>query len=187
MQELKELFENYIPYNQQEQADRQLILQAFSSFLNLLTRENPIIHLCASPWIMSKDRKQVLLVYHRIYDSWGWSGGHCDGDANLWQVAQREGKEETGIEALQLADPTPLAIDVLRVPRHWKNDRFVSAHLHINVTYLFYGDPLAPLSHKEDEVKGAKWFPAAQIAKIVKEQEMLPVYEKLNNKASQIG
>ena len=48
-------------------------------FDDIASRSNPIVHLCASPWIMSRDMKKVLLVYHRIYDSWGWCGGHCDG------------------------------------------------------------------------------------------------------------
>ena len=88
--ELQALFEAYVPWNEQERNDRELALQAFRSFDDLLTRENTILHLCASPWIISRDHRQVLLVYHRLYDSWGWSGGHCDGDGVLWRVAKRE-------------------------------------------------------------------------------------------------
>ena len=49
----------------------------------------------ASPWIINEDGSRVLLIYHRIYDSWGWCGGHCDGDENFHEVAIREGREET--------------------------------------------------------------------------------------------
>ncbi len=182
--ELKDLFESYVPWNEQETMDRLMILQAFTHFDDLLTRENAILHLCASPWILSRDHKQVLLIYHRIYDSWGWSGGHCDGDPNLWEVALREGQEETGITSLRLARKEPLAIDVLSVPRHEKNNKFVNGHLHINVTYLVYGDPSLPLAYKEDEVKGARWFDIDCLSQIIRERSMLPVYEKLNEKAS---
>ena len=181
--ELQALFEAYVPWNEQERNDRELALQAFRCFDDLLTRENTILHLCASPWIISRDHRQVLLVYHRLYDSWGWSGGHCDGDGVLWRVAKREGMEESGIASLVLADERPIGIDVLSVPRHHKNGALVNAHLHLNVTYLFYGDPALSLSHKADEVKGARWFDVEAIPRIVKEKAMLPVYAKLCERA----
>ena len=77
----------------------------------------------------------------------------------------------------------PIGIDVLSVPRHHKNGALVSAHLHLNVTYLFYGDPALSLSHKADEVKGARWFDVEAIPRIVKEKAMLPVYAKLCERA----
>ena len=181
--DLRTLFASYVPWNEQERKDQMLILQAFDHFDDLLTRANTIIHLCASPWILSRDHKQVLLIYHRIYDSWGWSGGHCDGDPDLSAVALREGKEETGISSLQLASEELFAIDVLSVPRHEKKGEQISSHLHINVTYLVYGDPSLPLVYKADEVKGARWFDAAHLDSIVQEKAMLPVYDKLNEKA----
>lgn len=181
--ELQALFAAYVPWNEQERKDREVALQAFCAFDDLLTRENSIIHLCASPWIMSRDHRQVLLVYHRLYDSWGWSGGHCDGDGLLWRVAQREGMEESGIASLHLVSEQPLGVDVLSVPRHYKNKALVNAHLHLNVTYLFYGDPALPLSYKADEVKGARWFLVEEMPQVVKEKAMLPVYAKLCERA----
>ena len=87
------------------------------------------------------------------------------------------------IASLVLADERPIGIDVLSVPRHHKNGALVSAHLHLNVTYLFYGDPALSLSHKADEVKGARWFDVEAIPRIVKEKAMLPVYAKLCERA----
>ena len=43
--ELQALFEAYVPWNEQERNDRELALQAFRSFDDLLTRENTILHL----------------------------------------------------------------------------------------------------------------------------------------------
>ena len=30
------------------------------------------------------------MIYHNIYKSWAWTGGHSDGDSNLLNVALRE-------------------------------------------------------------------------------------------------
>ena len=34
------------------------------------------------------------MVYHNIYQSWSWLGGHADGETDLLSVAIREVKEE---------------------------------------------------------------------------------------------
>ena len=34
------------------------------------------------------------MVYHNIYNSWSWLGGHADGETDLLAVALREVKEE---------------------------------------------------------------------------------------------
>ena len=44
----------------------------------------------ASAWVVNKDRSKVLMVYHNIYNSWSWLGGHADGETDLLAVAIRE-------------------------------------------------------------------------------------------------
>ena len=51
----------------------------------------------ASAWVVNKDRSKVLMVYHNIYNSWSWLGGHADGETDLLAVAIREVREEAGI------------------------------------------------------------------------------------------
>ena len=43
----------------------------------------------ASAWVLSPDRRQVVMVYHNLYHSWSWTGGHADGDRDLLAVAMR--------------------------------------------------------------------------------------------------
>ena len=57
---------------------------------------------CSSPYdsfcLGSKQRTdESLMVYHNIYNSWSWLGGHADGETDLLSVAVREVKEEAGI------------------------------------------------------------------------------------------
>ena len=57
----------YRPYNEQEERDRAILLKWMESGCDILTRENETAHLTASAWVVSPDRKQVLMAYHNIY------------------------------------------------------------------------------------------------------------------------
>lgn len=175
----------YHCYNDQERADRNVFLAYMEQFPNIYQRENVFAHITSSPWIMNKDRDKVLMIYHNIYRSWGWCGGHCDGDKDLIAVALREGMEETGLKELTLVSPEILAIDILPVPPHVKRDRFVSSHVHLNVTYLCIADESMQLYSKPDENSGVAWIPVKNINDYVTEEDMKVVYQKLNEKADE--
>ena len=100
IEEIKE----YIPYNDQEAADKEAILYAISNFDNLLTRENPLAHITSSGYIVNKDKTKVLMIYHNIYDSWAWVGGHADGDDDLLRVIKKEIEEEMNQQAYDEED-----------------------------------------------------------------------------------
>lgn len=89
--------ENYPPFNEQEEKDKVLILGWIRNNENAFSRENTVAHITASAWVVNKDRSKVLMVYHNIYNSWSWLGGHADGETDLLSVAIREVKEEAGI------------------------------------------------------------------------------------------
>lgn len=71
--------ENYPPFNEQEEKDKALILGWIRNNENAFSRENTVAHITASAWVVNKDRSKVLMVYHNIYNSWSWLGGHADG------------------------------------------------------------------------------------------------------------
>ena len=112
---LYEELNTYTPCNMQEEADRKVMLRYLTDFSNVYTRDNVYGHITSSPWIINADTSKVLMIYHNIYDSWGWCGGHADGDQDLIHVALKEGKEETGLKKLQLLSESILAIDILPV------------------------------------------------------------------------
>ena len=74
---LKEEIEKYIPVNEQEKKDKEFILKSFKDFNDILSRDNEYIHFTTSAFIVNKTRDKVLLVYHNIYNSWCWVGGHA--------------------------------------------------------------------------------------------------------------
>ena len=85
------------PYNEQEEKDKVLILDFLDRNPDAFLRSNRLAHMTASAWIVNPARSKVLMVYHRLYDSWSWTGGHADGETDLLAVALREVREETGL------------------------------------------------------------------------------------------
>ena len=74
MKDIYQFVQNYTPYNEQEEKDKNLILQQLSTD-NILSRKNLAAHLTVSAWIVSPDFKKVLMAFHRIYQSFAWLGG----------------------------------------------------------------------------------------------------------------
>ena len=178
----------YVPYNEQEARDKAQILSLLAAGQDLYTRENTLAHLTASSWVVSPDRAQVLLVYHNIYHSWSWMGGHADGDRDLLAVALRETREESGLEAFRLLTPEIFSLETLTVDGHIKRGAYVSSHLHLNVTYLLEADPGLPLRIKPDENSGAEWFSVQAVSKAVSEPWMQDrIYNKLMEKVRSMG
>ncbi len=90
---LYETVNAYQAQDEQEIKDRSMMLKLIALFPDIITRNNDIAHFTASLWIINQDHTKVLMVYHNIYDSWSWCGGHLDGTNDPLAVALKEGKE----------------------------------------------------------------------------------------------
>jgi ADP-ribose pyrophosphatase YjhB (NUDIX family) len=180
----------YVPYNQQEQQDRALLVAWLQAAQNddalaarLWGRGNPA-HLTASAWVVSPDRSVVLMAYHNLYDSWAWLGGHADGQRDLRAVALREVREESGLAQARLASPDILSVEVLTVDGHEKRGAYVSSHLHLNVTFLVEADPVEPLRAKPDENRAVAWMaPEEALARSTEPWFVERIYRKLVTKS----
>ena len=185
MEHLIRQIEDYVPFNEQEHRDKAQILTFLRSGEDLLTRNNSVAHLTASAWVVSPDRKQVIMVYHNLYHSWSWMGGHADGDADLLRVAKKEVMEECGLTELRVVSPDIFSLEVLCVAGHEKKGQYVSSHLHLNVTYLFEADPAKELHIKPDENSGVDWVNVEDIDTKTNEAWFRErIYSKLQKKAS---
>ncbi|MCU5753365.1 NUDIX domain-containing protein [Lactococcus lactis] len=60
-----------------------------------------IAHFTASAFVLNESHDKILGIYHKIYQSWGWVGGHADGNADLLAVAVKEVQEETGLQTFK--------------------------------------------------------------------------------------
>ncbi len=149
----------YRPFNEQEEKDKVLILRCLREEKDIFTRKNALAHMTASAWVVNPDRTRALMVYHNIYKTWSWLGGHADGDEDLLRVAIREVKEESGLQNVRSLTDEIFSLESLTVDGHVKNGVYVSSHLHLNVTYLLEADEKEALRFKPDENSGVAWFP----------------------------
>ena len=142
--ELTEQIRHYTPANEQEAADREVIL-AF------------------------------LAENEDAFDA--------DGETDLFAVAVREVKEETGIKKVIPVSREIFSLETLTVDGHEKRGKYVPSHLHLNLTYLMEADDSEPLTVCEDENKGVAWFTLDEALKASTEPWFVKrIYSKLNEK-----
>ena len=158
---LLEQLERYEPYNEQEARDRALLLRALREEGDVFTRENDRMHMTASAWVVNPARDKVLMVYHKIYDSWSWTGGHADGETDLLAVALREVQEETGVDQLELRDPICVTDHCYLRGGIW--------HLKHTWWYnMLYTDPVDLTPQREEDITKAAWVARSSLPSFLK-------------------
>ena len=60
--------------------------------------------------------------------------------------------------------------------------KYVNAHVHLSVAYLFMANESEFVRIKEDENNGVEWLPLEKIDVFVNEKQMKPVYKKILNR-----
>ena len=147
-EELTERIKKYRPFNEQEEADKVLILDWIGNNKNAFSRENTVAH-----------------------------------ETDLLAVAIREVREEAGIANVYPVSEEIFSLESLTVDGHVKKGKYVSSHLHLNITYLLEADPEEHLSVKEDENSGVAWFtPEEALEKSTEPWFVECVYKKLIKK-----
>ena len=184
-QDWKKEVELYIPKDAREESEKREILTLMEREGDrLLLRECSYAHMTASSVIVNRNRTKMLMAFHKIYQSWAWTGGHADGDGDFEAVARREAQEETGIQNLKKLGAGAASLEVLPVWAHQKHGQMVASHLHLNISYLYEADDTLPLRIAEDENSAVGWIPIAQLEEYVREKDMMPIYQKLLNRAN---
>ena len=181
-----EAIERYSPVGEQERQDARMIRRYAEIFPDVLSRTNETAHFTASAWIVSPDRSRVLMIYHNIYNSWSWTGGHADGQDDPLAVAIKEAREETGLAHIRPAGDELLSLEILTVKAHVKRGKYVVPHLHLNLTYLLEADDADAIHIKPDENSGVKWFAPEDALSACTEPEMLPIYRKLIERSAKL-
>lgn len=177
----RQKIENYIPFNEQEERDKDQFLNFIDTFDDVLTRDNIFGHFSASAFVINKERNKMVVVYHIINDGWIYPGGHADGEEDFLSVAVREVEEETGLK-VKVLDENIYAIQSAPVKGHIKRGKYVSSHLHFDVLYIMEADDKIPLIYREDESKGVKWIPFEEADNKTICDFIRPIHKKLIKK-----
>ena len=183
---LREIIKGYVPCCEQEREDKRMLLKYLDENPDILLRSNETAHFSASAWVVNPARTRVLMLYHNIYNSWSWPGGHADGEEDLLGVALREVREETGIKDIRPVSEDVYSLEILTVNAHFKRGKYVVPHLHLNLTYLLEADDSQALHSKPDENSAVRWFALDEAVAASTEPDMQVVYAKLNAKLKDI-
>ncbi|MEX2206239.1 MAG: NUDIX hydrolase [Myxococcota bacterium] len=135
-------------------------------------------HMTGSAWILSHDHERFLLTHHRKLDRWLQLGGHADGDADLAEVALREAREESGLDAFSLASPhgeaLPLDVDVHLIPARGDEP----AHLHHDLRYLLVAGRDQEL-RVSNESLDLRWFARARADELLADESLRRMARKV--------
>ena len=182
-----EAIKKYKPINNQESNDQRIILDYIDIFGNdVLTRKNEIAHLTSSGIILNDSMTKMLMIHHNIYKTWTWTGGHTDGESDLLAVSVKEAVEETGVKRIVPLMREIASIDIIPVYGHMKQDKFVSSHLHLNISYILLADENESTIVNTNETSGVKWIDINMISTFSNEPYLVEIYNKLIKKAKKI-
>ena len=128
-------------------------------------------HLTGSAWILSPDHGDVLLIHHRKLARWLQPGGHADGEMDLFQVALREAREETGLMTFLTLPggdpPAPLDLDIHEIPAHGAEP----AHLHLDVRFLLVAAP-GEVPRASEESTAVRWVQRERLGEVSDEESL---------------
>lgn len=172
---LLNLLENHHPTDPQEIHFTQQITTFVHENPDCFERTLLIGHVTGSAWIMDKSRQFTLLTHHRKLDKWFQTGGHCDGESDVLNVALKEAQEETGLFNIQTISPTIFDIDIHKIPER----KSIPAHLHYDVRFLFEADMNEVLNITSESTDLA-WIALSEVSKMNDSESIMRMVRKVN-------
>lgn len=116
----------------EQQNVKEEILKFVKEYKDCFKRTLAIGHVTASAWLLNKEQTHALLMHHAKLKQWVQLGGHCDGNADVLQVAVKEAQEESGINAIVPVHESIFDIDIHLIAENSKE----KAHYHYDIRFL---------------------------------------------------
>jgi 8-oxo-dGTP pyrophosphatase MutT (NUDIX family) len=131
-------------------------------------------HFTASAFVLCPERRRLLLVHHAKLERWLQPGGHIEAsDADLFEAAKREVLEETGVSQIEPLLNGIFDVDIHVIPARPKE----GPHEHFDVRYAFVAQSDALVV--SEEVRGARWAPLAEVARLNPEESIMRCVRQL--------
>ncbi len=156
-----------------ERSVTQKFIEFVDEYADCFERSMEIGHVTGSAWIIDPASKKALLIHHKKLGLWLQPGGHCDGDADVARVAERETSEETGLKEFRIYKDRIYDLDIHRIPA-WRE---VPEHLHYDVRFLIHADSEQSL-HLSEESNDIAWVELHNLADVVQDKSVLRLAEK---------
>ena len=114
------------------------------------------------------------MTHHRKLRMWLQLGGHADGEKNLFKVALKEAKEESGIQSLISLDKEIFDIDIHKIPP----SKDGISHTHYDVRFLLQADPISSKITVSDESFDVAWIPTQKVLTLNSEPSIERMLQK---------
>jgi len=174
---LLELLDRYEARHPEEAARVARVRGLVAARADCFERSCPPGHVTGSAFVVSADGRRTLLVHHRKLDRWLQPGGHADGESDVAQVALREAREETGIDALTFVgtdgEPAPFDLDVHEIPARPGEP----AHEHHDVRFLLVA-AAGQEARASEESHAVRWFELDEIGDLDVDESVVRMTRK---------
>ncbi len=136
-------------------------------------KDDQMGHITGSAWLLSPDRRKVLLTYHKKLNKWLQLGGHSDGCPNVLETALREAREESGIANVQPLSNEVFDVDVHKIPGTATRPE----HLHYDVRYILISPDTEEFVTSEESHE-LKWVSFEDVSQYSTEESVLRMVRK---------
>jgi 8-oxo-dGTP pyrophosphatase MutT (NUDIX family) len=172
--------EAYRPFDGLEALAAERLRQFVEEHSDCFERSLAVGHVTGSAWVLDRERDFALLTHHRKLDKWLQLGGHADGCPDILQVALREAREESGLEAIRAVSEAIFDIDIHQIPARGGERE----HLHYDVRFLLEADRNTPLAISV-ESQSLAWAPLGRIVQLNPEESLMRMVEKTRRRFPQ--
>jgi 8-oxo-dGTP pyrophosphatase MutT (NUDIX family) len=177
--ELAELLRAHQPADEVERGHRDAIVALLGGAEDPFSRASYTPgHVTASAFVLSPDRRSVLLIWHGKLHRWLQPGGHLDaGDGDVVAAARREVAEETAVREVAPGPgfPALLDVDVHVIPPNPKRGEPEHRHFDVRVALVAASDTI----QAGDDALDARWVALDEVAAMETDASVLRAVARL--------
>ena len=170
---LRQLLASYPITYPDDRIHRDQVEKFVENYPQCFERSLSVGHITGSAWVVSPDRTRILLTHHKKLNRWLQLGGHADGNPDVFAVALREAKEESGLKNIRPLSRQIFDIDAHPIPATPTEAR----HHHYDIRFIFEAEPAETLIISS-ESKDLAWVETTALPRLGVDQSVLRMAQK---------